>query len=84
MIAIQSRYFPATDIRGSCILAKAEYGRSIVYKSIPYPHEYNAEDAHRAAALALIDKVNSRGGAWSIKFVTGSLPDDTYCHVLQH
>lgn len=100
MIAIQTKYIPATNTVGSAIRARAEYGRKIAFttmygktveygrktigKTIPYPHEYNAEGAHRAAALALIDKVNSNGGAWPINFVTGSLPDGSYCHVLQH
>lgn len=84
MIAIQTKYIPATDTVGSAIRARVEYGRKTIGKTIPYPHEYNAEGAHRAAALALIDKVNSNGGAWPINFVTGSLPDGSYCHVLQH
>jgi len=83
MIAIQTKYIPSTDTLGSHIVARAEYGSKIVFKTIPYPYEYNAEGAHRAAALALIDKINSKGGAWPISFITGSLPNDTYCHILQ-
>lgn len=84
MIAIQTKFIPATNTRGSGIRASAAYGSKNINLRIPYPHEYNPEGAHRAAALALIDKVNANGGAWPINIVTGWLPDESYCHVLQH
>ena len=84
MIAIQTKYIPASDTRGSAIRARAEYGCKTINKTIPYPHEHNPENAHRAAAFALIEKVNTGGGAWPINIVTGCLPDESYCHVLQH
>jgi len=84
MIAIQTLYRPATEKLGASIIARAEYGCSVARKSIPYPYEYGPEEAHRAAALSLIDWVNSRGGAWPTNIVTGCLPDASYCHVLQH
>jgi hypothetical protein len=84
MIAIQTLYRPVTEKLGASIIARAEYGCSVVRKSIPYPYEHSPENAHRVAAFALIEKVNTGGGAWPTNIVTGCLPDASYCHVLQH
>jgi hypothetical protein len=68
MKAILASYLPATDTRGSRIVATAKGGHRL---TIPYPHECNAgEDAHRKAAEALRDKLG-----WSGRLVGGGLPD---------
>ena len=54
MKAIETKYLPATNYRGSRIKAKAEGGNSI---TINYPHEYNTERAHSCAAFALCQKM---------------------------
>ena len=55
--AIETRYLSATNSRGSRIKARAWGGSA----TIPYPHELNIEDAHRAAANALIAKLGWTG-----------------------
>lgn len=52
MDAIQTKYLPATDKRGSRIKAWNNAG-SI---TIPYPHELHGQAVHRAAAEALAAK----------------------------
>ena len=52
MQAIQTKYLPATDTRGSRIKATCETG-SI---TIAYPHELSGQAVHRKAAEALVDK----------------------------
>ena len=48
MKAIETKYIPATDYKGSRIKATdGDYSTTI-----SYPHEYNTEDAHAQAALA--------------------------------
>jgi len=84
MIAIQSRFHPADDSSGAKITAFAQCGIKVGKVSIPYPYDCNPEQAHRRAAAAFIEKLNSLGGPWPTTFVTGTLPDSTYCHVLQH
>lgn len=53
MIAIQTKFFPATNSRGSRIKAWTSNGHSV---SIPYPHELSNEIAHFAAVKALVAK----------------------------
>lgn len=84
MIAIQTRFHSATDSNGAKIVANAICGTKLAKTSIPYPYGLNPEQAHRSAALAFIEKVNSLGGSWPTNFVTGTLADNTFCHVLQH
>lgn len=72
MQAIITRYLPPTNTRGARIKATAAAG-SI---SIPYPHEFYVEDAHRAAAIALREKLG-----WTGELTTGCLPSGDYCHV---
>ena len=71
---IITRYHRAAGARGARIKATA-WGGSM---SIPYPHELNSEDAHRAAAQALIDKMG-----WSGTFAQGGHPsgDGSYMFV---
>jgi len=84
MTAIQTRYLSATNSGGAKIVANAKFGSKIAKTSIPFPYEMTIEHAHRAAAVAFIKKANSLGSDWPLNFVTGVLPDSTYCHVLQH
>lgn len=60
--AIETRYMRPTNTRGGRIKAIA-WGGNIV---IPYPHDLNTEDAHRAAAQALIAKMG-----WTGEFAQG-------------
>ena len=64
---IITRYLRATNHRGARIKARAWAG-SI---TIPYPHELDHEQAHRAAAHALADKLG-----WQGTFAQGGHPDD--------
>lgn len=60
MIAIQTKYLPATTTLGSRIKAWANKGQSV---TIPYPHELSNERVYFAAVEALIEKYDL---AWSI------------------
>lgn len=79
MQAILTRYLGPTNCRGARIKAEC-YSDSV---TIPYPHELSGEEVHRAAALALIAKINKRcpQSPWPTEFVTGCLPSQEYCHV---
>lgn len=55
--AIETRYLGPTNHRGGRIKAIAWAGSV----TIPYPHELNHEDGHRAAAQALIAKLGWQG-----------------------
>jgi len=57
MKAIQTKYLGVTNFKGSRIKAWADGWGSA---TIGYPHEYNTEQAHYQAVLALIAKVNKR------------------------
>lgn len=70
MKAIQTRYLPCTNTRGSRIKAWAEGGHSV---TIPYPQELSGEDVHRLAADKLCDKLG-----WSKDLVGGGLPNGDY------
>lgn len=89
MQAIQTKYLPATNNRGSRIKASCERG-SI---TIPYPHELSGDEVHREAVrqlLARFIREDSEGengcppsnNPWKRDFVTGGLPDGTLAHVL--
>lgn len=74
--AIRTKYHGATNHRGSRITATSAGGSKL---TIPYPHELNAEQAHRKAAELLVAKLD-----WltlGYQLVTGSL-SDSYVHVL--
>jgi len=87
MQAIQSKYLPATNSRGSRIKATCERG-SI---TIPYPHDLSGDECHRFAVTALVwkfieeDKVKyatpPASNSWGRPFVTGCLPDGSFAHV---
>lgn len=55
--AIETKYLPATNTRGSRIKATAWVG-SI---TVPYDYGLNADDNHKAAADALIAKYQWQG-----------------------
>lgn len=55
MIAIQTKYLPASNTRGSRIKAWTSSGLSA---TIPYPHELAHEAVHFAAVKALVAKHN--------------------------
>lgn len=69
MKAIQTRYMPATNTRGSRIKASAEGVKSL---SIPYPHELSGAAVHAAAAVELCKRQN-----WTGNLVSGGLPDQS-------
>lgn len=58
--AIKTKYLSPTNYRGGRIKAKA-WGGNI---TIPYPHQMNTDQAHRKAAMALVDKMGW-GGLWA-------------------
>ena len=91
MQAIQTRYIPCGNVRGSRIKAWCERGSCYV----PYPHEASeGEEAHRVAALALVDKFKREDAAkygtpvdqnpWGRPFVSGGLPGGDWAHVFVH
>lgn len=53
MIAIHTKYLPATNIKGSRIKAFTVSGFSA---TISYPHEYSHEVCHFQAVKALVEK----------------------------
>lgn len=74
MKAIQTKYLPCTNNRGSRIKAWIEGGSSV---TIPYPHELSGEEVHKAAAQKLADKLG-----WTNKLIGGGLPNGDYCFCL--
>jgi hypothetical protein len=56
--AIVTKYHGPTNTRGARISASTASGIRV---SIPYPHELNTDDAHRAAADALCAKLGWTG-----------------------
>jgi hypothetical protein len=87
MQAIQTRFMPCTNTRGSRIKASCERG-SI---TIPYPHELSGNDIHRAAVDALVarfcaedaEKYGTKveDNPWRSEYVTGFLADGSGVHV---
>ncbi len=88
MQAIQTKYLPATNSRGSRIKASCERGSL----TIPYPHELSGDEVHREAVRQLLERFVSEdwrdrsippsNNPWKRDFATGSLPDGTVAHVL--
>ena len=54
--AIVTKYISPTETKGARISARFMVGGGKVF--IPFPHELNSEERHRAAANALIQKYN--------------------------
>ena len=88
MQAIQTKYLPATNYRGSRVKATCERG-SI---TIPFPYDKSGDAIHREAALQLLERFVSEDwteraippsqNPWKRAFVTGCLPDGTMAHIL--
>ena len=84
MQAIETKYFGPSNVKGSRIKATCERG-SI---TISYPLELNAEEAHIAAADALVKRFvredekryGTNDNPWSKKRVCGGLKR-SYVHV---
>jgi len=55
MIAIHTKYFPASNYKGSRIKAYTTTKKTAV---ISYPHEFSHEECHFQAVKALIKKYN--------------------------
>ena len=75
MQAIQTRYLPATDTRGSRIKAWCEAGSV----TIGYPHELSGQAVYRKAAQALADKYK-----WPYKYLGAQLTNKDYVFVPVH
>lgn len=58
MKAIETRYHGPTDFKGARIIADDGDGNRAI---ISYPYGLSGEDVHRAAAVALCDKMNWLG-----------------------
>lgn len=78
MKAIQTRYYGATNTRGSRIVATAEGGAKPHRVSIPYPPELSGEAVHAAAAVKLCEKLG-----WTGILVGGGLPNGDYAFCFQ-
>lgn len=76
MQAIQTKFLPATDTKGTRIRAKA-YRDSL---QVSYAYERSARDNHVAAARSLLLHQGIRTG---YELTTGELPDGSYCHVVK-
>ena len=71
MKAIQTKYLPCTNHRGSRIKATAEGVKSL---TIGYPHELDSHDAHKQAAQALADRqAKDTRYPWRLPLAGGSL-----------
>jgi hypothetical protein len=69
MKAIETKYLPATNYKDARIKAYAEGGLSI---TIPYPHEYDTEKAHKVAALCLVTKQGWNKQSWYNGIIGGA------------
>ena len=72
MQAIQTKYQSATNSRSARVSATCETGRL----SIAWDDELDTEGNHRAAAAALIDKLQ-----WGDMWIGGGLKDGSYVFV---
>lgn len=85
MQAIQTKYIPATNFKGSRIKATCDRGNI----TISYPDELSGDACHIAAADALVAKFTKEDGSkygtdknpWSRARVCGGLKDGTCAHV---
>lgn len=86
MQAIETKYLGPTNTLGSRIKASCERG-SI---TVQWDYSLGVEDNHRAAAARLLAKFSQEDSAkyggreshhWG-EFVTGTLPDGRFAHVL--
>ena len=58
MKSITTTYYGPTNTRGARIRATDNDGNSV---TLPYPHELSGEECHRAAVIALCDKMGWSG-----------------------
>ena len=72
MQAIQTRYLPATDTRGSRIKAWCSAGSV----TISYPHELSGQAVYRKAAETLAAKFG-----WTDRYLGGQLKNHDYVFV---
>lgn len=72
--AIETTYLSPTNCRGGRIKARAWAGSA----TIPYPHELSHEQAHRKAAMALVEKMGWENAHW---FQGGNARGDGYVFV---
>lgn len=87
MQAIQTRYLPCSNVRGSRIKAFCERGSV----TIPYPHELSGDAVHILAAKTLVGKFIEEDAKqygtprnenpWGRHFSTGCLPNGDFAHV---
>lgn len=61
MQAVKTKYYGPTNCRGSKIIASCEAGKI----QMPYRHELNIDENHRAACVALIKKLWWDSGYYS-------------------
>ena len=69
--AIMTKYIPATDYKGSRISATDGHGHRV---TIGYRDDLSSEEAHKLAAVKLIDKMQWKrhrlvGGTWGDKYI---------------
>ena len=70
MKAIRTRYYGATNTKGSKIVASDGDRNSI---SISYPHGLNSDEAHELAAYLLMQKMQ-----WPNQLIGGGFQNDYY------
>lgn len=72
-VAIFTKYFGPSEVRGSRVKAYAGKGR---YVTIPFDHACTSEVAHEKAARALCEKMG-----WSGELLAGGIEDGGYVFV---
>jgi hypothetical protein len=78
MQAIQTKFLGATNHRGSRVKAIAAAGSV----TLSWDYAKTTEDNHRAAANALMEKLDWNWGP--VTMSTGTLKDGTFVHVFQY
>jgi hypothetical protein len=78
MIAIQTKYIPASNTKGSRIKAWTCNGHSV---TISYPHEYSHEQCHFQAVKALVAKCKAE---WDLSDMRYGGTDDGYVFCFAH
>jgi hypothetical protein len=79
MQAITTKYFSATNSRGSRIKATCAAGSV----TISYPHELSGQAVHRAAADALVAKLGWTSDNYG-ELIGGGLPNGGYVFVFNN